>query len=118
MSPSIRESKMESDKPHTTDEKNHPDFSLAHDRTLVQNVQDHALIQEHTSRANKITTIVIDGSTTLAETPTATIISDDAVPQEQQPIYPTGWRFIFVTLGIMASVLVVALDNYIICTCL
>jgi len=29
--------------------------------------------------------------------------------------YPSGWRFLFMTIGIMTSVLVVALDNYIIC---
>ncbi|KAF4635277.1 hypothetical protein G7Y89_g2825 [Cudoniella acicularis] len=30
--------------------------------------------------------------------------------------YPQGWRFVFMSIGIMAAVLVVALDNYIIST--
>jgi len=37
--------------------------------------------------------------------------------EEKHPdiTYPSGWRFLFMTIGIMTSVLVVALDNYIIC---
>ncbi|PQE28713.1 mfs transporter protein [Rutstroemia sp. NJR-2017a WRK4] len=101
---------MELDEPGTTDEKSHYDFNLAH----VEDGQNHALAQNHASTTKKNTTAVIDTSKTLAETPTATRVTDDTAPQEQATIYPTGWRFILVTLGIMASVLVVALDNYII----
>ena len=30
-------------------------------------------------------------------------------------VYPSGWRFVLMTIGVMTAVLVVALDNYIIC---
>ncbi|TGO36662.1 hypothetical protein BHYA_0118g00170 [Botrytis hyacinthi] len=43
-----------------------------------------------------------------------TAIENDASSQEK--IYPSGWKFLLITLGIMAAVLVVSLDNYIIST--
>ncbi|KAF7861702.1 uncharacterized protein EAF02_010656 [Botrytis sinoallii] len=42
------------------------------------------------------------------------VIENDAASQEK--IYPSGWKFLLFILGIMAPVLVVALDNYIIST--
>lgn len=37
--------------------------------------------------------------------------------QNQDPVYPTGVRLAILTLGMMAVVLMVALDNYILGTC-
>ncbi|KAF7882186.1 hypothetical protein EAF00_011702 [Botryotinia globosa] len=43
-----------------------------------------------------------------------TALKNDAPLQDK--IYPSGWKFLLITLGIMAAVLVVALDDYIIST--
>ncbi|TGO10176.1 hypothetical protein BTUL_0142g00130 [Botrytis tulipae] len=53
---------------------------------------------------------VITAVCDLEKTEPITVIENDASPQEK--IYPSGWKSLLITLGIMAAVLVVALDNY------
>lgn len=82
-------------------------------RNSRENWNESPVSSRESSKAAAIDEKVITAACNSEKLEPNTVIEDDAPSQEK--MYPSGWKFLLITLGIMAAVLVVALDNYIIC---
>ncbi|TGO61660.1 hypothetical protein BOTNAR_0125g00050 [Botryotinia narcissicola] len=78
------------------------------------NWNEWPVFSRESSKAAAVDEQVMTGADNSEKIEPDTAIKNNAPSQDK--IYPSGWKFLLITLGIMAAVLVVALDNYIIST--
>ncbi|KAF7945603.1 uncharacterized protein EAE97_004641 [Botrytis byssoidea] len=83
-------------------------------RNSRENWNEWPVFSRESSKAAAVDEQVMTGADNSEKIEPDTAIKNDASSQEK--IYPSGCKFLLITLGIMAAVLVVALDNYIIST--